>query len=110
MALLAEPVGAEAALQMGLVNAVVEPEHLLPTALEIAERLAAGPTAAYAAIKQSIAFAADSTLAEALAKEAELQEAMGRTHDHLAATEAFLAEATRPPSPATSGSIPLNPD
>ena len=52
LALLAEPVTAEAALEMGLVNAVVEPDHVLPAAQELAARLAAGPTAAYAAIKR----------------------------------------------------------
>ena len=51
LALLAEPISAEAALEMGLVNAVVEPERVLPAAPELAARLAAGPTAAYAAIK-----------------------------------------------------------
>ena len=90
LALLAEPISAEAALEMGLVNAVAEPEHVLPSALELAGRLAAGPTAAYAAIKESIAFAASSTLADALAKEGELQRAMGHTADHRNATIAFV--------------------
>lgn len=90
MAILAEPVNAEAALEMGLVNAVVEPERVLPTAHELAARLAAGPTAAYAAIKQSIAYAADADLEAALAKEAELQTAMGFTQDHRDATSAFV--------------------
>lgn len=92
MALLAEPVAADAALEMGLVNAVVEPERVLPAAQELAARLAAGPTAAYAAIKQSIAFAATSDLGAALAKEAELQRAMGQTADHRNATAAFVAK------------------
>jgi 2-(1,2-epoxy-1,2-dihydrophenyl)acetyl-CoA isomerase len=92
LALLAEPITAEAALDMGLVNAVVEPERVLPAAQELAARLAAGPTAAYAAIKASIAYAASSTLAESLAKEAELQTAMGRTEDHRNATAAFVAK------------------
>ena len=92
LALLAEPVTAEAALEMGLVNAVVEPDRVLPAAQELASRLAAGPTAAYGAIKESIAFAASSTLAESLAKEAELQNAMGRTEDHRNATAAFVAK------------------
>jgi len=77
---------------MGLVNAVVEPEHVLPAAQELAARLAAGPTAAYAAIKESIAYAADSTLVQSLAKEAELQTAMGATEDHRNATAAFVAK------------------
>jgi 2-(1,2-epoxy-1,2-dihydrophenyl)acetyl-CoA isomerase len=92
LALLAEPVAAEAALEMGLVNAVVEPEHVLPAAHELAARLAAGPTAAYAAIKQSLSYAANSTLTESLTKEAELQNAMGRTEDHRNATTAFVAK------------------
>jgi 2-(1,2-epoxy-1,2-dihydrophenyl)acetyl-CoA isomerase len=90
LAILAEPIPAESALEMGLVNAVVEPDHVLPSAQELAARLAAGPTAAYAAIKQSIAYAATSDLAGALAKEDELQTAMGRTDDHRNATEAFV--------------------
>jgi 2-(1,2-epoxy-1,2-dihydrophenyl)acetyl-CoA isomerase len=92
LALLAEPVTAEAALEMGLVNAVVEPERVLPAAQELAARLAAGPTAAYAAIKESLAFAADSTLAQALGKEAELQARCGATEDHRNATAAFVAK------------------
>lgn len=92
LALLAEPITAEAALEMGLVNAVVEPDHVLPAAQELAARMAAGPTAAYAAIKRSLAFAADSTLAQSLAKEAELQTAMGATADHRNATAAFVAK------------------
>jgi len=90
LALLAEPINAEAALEMGLVNAVVEPERVLPAAQELAARLAAGPTAAYAAIKQSFAFAATSSLADALAKEGELQRALGHTEDHRNATIAFV--------------------
>jgi 2-(1,2-epoxy-1,2-dihydrophenyl)acetyl-CoA isomerase len=92
LALLAEPVSAEAALEMGMVNAVVEPEHLLPAAHELAQRLAAGPTVAYGAIKESLVFAATATLAEALAHEGTLQAGVGRTADHRAATEAFLAK------------------
>ncbi|MDP9116824.1 MAG: enoyl-CoA hydratase-related protein [Actinomycetota bacterium] len=92
LALLAEPVTAEAALEMGLVNAVVEPDHLLPAAQELGARLAAGPTVAYAAIKESIGFAASSTLAEALAKEAVLQTRCGQTQDHQQATRSFVAK------------------
>ena len=92
LALLAEPIPADAALEMGLVNAIAEPEHVGPTAHELAARLAAGPTAAYAAIKESIAFAASSTLEEALAKEGELQRAMGQTADHRNATAAFVSK------------------
>lgn len=92
LSLLAEPVSAEAALEMGMVNAVVEPERVLPAAQELAARLAAGPTAAYAAIKQSLAYSATATLPDALAMEARLQQAMGDTDDHRSATAAFVAK------------------
>ena len=94
LSLLGDRVTAEAALEMGLVNAVVEPDRVLPAALELAGRLARGPTAAYAAIKESIAFAATSTLDEALAKEGALQERAGATADHRAAVAAFVAKQT----------------
>jgi 2-(1,2-epoxy-1,2-dihydrophenyl)acetyl-CoA isomerase len=90
LSLLAEPITAESALEMGLVNAVVEPERVLPAAQELAARLAAGPTLAYAAIKESIAYAATADLASALAKEGELQRALGATADHRNATAAFV--------------------
>ena len=92
MALLAEPVNAESALDMGLVNAVVEPDRTLPAAHELAARLAAGPTLAYAAIKESIAFAATSTLDDALAKEGEMQGRTGATADHQASVAAFVSK------------------
>jgi 2-(1,2-epoxy-1,2-dihydrophenyl)acetyl-CoA isomerase len=90
LALLAEPITAESALEMGLVNAVVEPDEARPAAHELAARLAAGPTLAYAAIKESIAFGATADLESTLAKEDELQTAMGRTEDHRNATIAFV--------------------
>jgi 2-(1,2-epoxy-1,2-dihydrophenyl)acetyl-CoA isomerase len=92
MCLLAEPIPAAAALEMGLVNAVVEPDRLLPAAQELAARLAAGPTQAYAAIKQALQFASSATLDQALAREGELQRAAGQTADHRHATAAFLAK------------------
>jgi 2-(1,2-epoxy-1,2-dihydrophenyl)acetyl-CoA isomerase len=92
LAILAEPISADSALEMGLVNGVVEPEHVLSTAQELAARLALGPTAAYAAIKESIAFAANADLDAALDKEDELQRAMGQTEDHRSSTAAFVAK------------------
>jgi 2-(1,2-epoxy-1,2-dihydrophenyl)acetyl-CoA isomerase len=90
--LLAEPFTTEQALEMGLLNAVVPPEQVLPAAQELAARLAAGPTAAYDCIKQSLAFAASSSFVEALAKEDELQTRAGATSDHTGAVQSFLAK------------------
>jgi 2-(1,2-epoxy-1,2-dihydrophenyl)acetyl-CoA isomerase len=92
LSLLADPISADAALEMGLVNAVVEPERVLAAASELAARLATGPTAAYAAIKASLRYGATSTLADALAKEAELQLRAGATEDHRIGVAAFVAK------------------
>lgn len=89
MLMLAEPVDAARMLELGLVNAVVPADELHETAARLAARLAEGPTAAYAAIKEALDFAACHGLPEALVKEAELQEALAETEDHLNATEAF---------------------
>src|SRR5205823_8674922 len=48
MLMLAEPVTAQQALDMGLVNVVVAAEDLPAAAAELAGKLAAGPTVAYA--------------------------------------------------------------
>ena len=80
---------------MGLVNEVVPDDRLQATAFELAARLAAGPTAAYAAIKQQLAFAAGHPLAAALEHEGELQNSLGHTVDHREATAAF-ARKERP--------------
>jgi 2-(1,2-epoxy-1,2-dihydrophenyl)acetyl-CoA isomerase len=90
MAILAEPVGSGPALEMGLVNAVVPDGQTVPAARGLAGKLAAGPTVAYAAIKESLAFAQTATLEEALEKEAEMQARTGATQDHQAATGAFV--------------------
>jgi 2-(1,2-epoxy-1,2-dihydrophenyl)acetyl-CoA isomerase len=87
--MLAEPIRAPQALQLGLVNQVVEDVDLPSVAAALAARLAAGPTAAYAGIKEQLNYAAGHGLAEALDKEAEVQTALGRTADHRAATLAF---------------------
>jgi 2-(1,2-epoxy-1,2-dihydrophenyl)acetyl-CoA isomerase len=90
--MLAEPIDATRAAEIGLFNAVVDDDELAARASELAARIAAGPTAAYAAIKEALAFAATHTLPESLEKEAELQAWLGKTADHRAATEAFVAK------------------
>lgn len=88
--LLAEPVSAEQALDLGLFTRLVGEEELAGEVRELAVRLAAGPTAAYGAIKESLLFAAGHGLAEALEREAELQVRLGDTDDHKNATAAFV--------------------
>ena len=89
---LNERVTAEGALELGLVNAVVDDELLASSAQELALRLAEGPTGAYAAIKKTVNQSATQSLAESLALEAELQQVVGKSPDHLAAVESFFAK------------------
>jgi 2-(1,2-epoxy-1,2-dihydrophenyl)acetyl-CoA isomerase len=90
--LLAEPVRAAEALELGLVNSVVPPEELATAARDLATRLAAGPTRAYAAVKQAVEHAATTHIAGALAEEGRLQAACAETADHVNATKAFLSK------------------
>jgi len=88
--MLAEPVPAGRALDLGLLTSVVPDDELAENALDLARRLAAGPTAAYRAIKQEIQFASANGLAESLEEEAVLQGQLGQTVDHREATAAFV--------------------
>jgi 2-(1,2-epoxy-1,2-dihydrophenyl)acetyl-CoA isomerase len=90
--MLAEPFTAEQALEMGILNACVAPEQVLTVASELAQRLAAGPTTAYACVKESVRYAAEASLDQALVKEDELQTRAGASVDHAAAVQSFLAK------------------
>ncbi|WP_433268604.1 enoyl-CoA hydratase-related protein [Actinosynnema sp. CS-041913] len=88
MMLLAQPVAAEDALRVGMVNQVVPDGEALSTAQALARKLAAGPTAAYAKIKEAMAFSGE--LAAALEVEARTQAEAGATADHREAVAAFV--------------------
>jgi 2-(1,2-epoxy-1,2-dihydrophenyl)acetyl-CoA isomerase len=91
--ILAEPVSADHAMTLGLVTKVVPDDDLADAVRELAGRLAAGPTAAYGAIKESLLYSAEHGLAKSLEKEAELQTRLGQSVDHRAATAAFLSKS-----------------
>jgi 2-(1,2-epoxy-1,2-dihydrophenyl)acetyl-CoA isomerase len=88
--LLPEPFPAEKALEWGLVHRVVPAEQVRDEAHALAARLAAGPTAAYRAVKTVLATAATDPLEQTLELEARLQTELGGTADHREAVEAFL--------------------
>jgi 2-(1,2-epoxy-1,2-dihydrophenyl)acetyl-CoA isomerase len=93
MLMLAEAVRADEAHRLGLLSRLVgSDDDVLPTAQELAARLAAGPTVAYGQIKRQLLTAGASPLDEALALEAEAQRICGATADHRAATMAFVAK------------------
>lgn len=90
MMLLSEPVNAEAALTMGLVNRVVAGPELMETAFDLAKKLASGPTVAYRKTKELAAAAETRDFAQLLELEAAAQAAAGATEDHRGAVGAFL--------------------
>ncbi|KUJ64285.1 enoyl-CoA hydratase [Streptomyces albus subsp. albus] len=83
-------ISAQEALELGIAGRVVPAADLAAEAAAVARQLAQGPTAAYAAIKESLAFASSHGLAETLAKEEELQARAGASEDHRIAVEAFV--------------------
>jgi 2-(1,2-epoxy-1,2-dihydrophenyl)acetyl-CoA isomerase len=85
-----DPLGAEEAARLGLVNRVLEPDELEPFVRQLAERLAAGPTKALGAIKRSVAYSMQATLEEAMEFEFHLQAAQMRNEDHREGVTAFL--------------------
>lgn len=91
--MLAEPLSATDAQRLGLLTRLVDDDDLvLPTAQELAARLAAGPTVAFGAIKRQLSVGDAGTLSEALAAEAQAQAICGATADHRNATAAFVAK------------------
>ncbi len=86
-------VGADEALELGLATQVVPAEELPRAVAELAARLAAGPTVAYGAIRQAVAYSAAHPLEQSLAFEADRMALTGATEDHLAAVDAFVAKA-----------------
>lgn len=97
MALLLQPrtVLAEEALAIGLASEVVADADFAARTAELGRALAAGPTLAYAALRQAVAYSASHTLAESLELEADLMQSTGSSADHASAVEAFLSR--RPP-------------
>jgi 2-(1,2-epoxy-1,2-dihydrophenyl)acetyl-CoA isomerase len=83
---------AEEAVAWGIAGEIVEPGAVLTRATDLAARLAAGPTVAYAHSKQLLI--ADGSLDGALEAEAAAQTACGATADHAAAVAAFMARET----------------
>lgn len=96
MMLLGQPVTAQEALRIGMVNRVVPDGTALTAATELAASMAAGPTAAYARIKEAMVAAAGADLEHALATEDRTQAELAQTADHREAARAFVAK--RPPS------------
>ncbi|MFJ8333798.1 enoyl-CoA hydratase/isomerase family protein [Streptomyces sp. NPDC094437] len=82
------------AYEWGIANRVVPGAELRSEAEKVARVLASGPTVAYAALKESVAFGLTHSLGETLEKEDELQGRAGASADHAVAVAAFVAKET----------------
>ncbi|MFE4418043.1 enoyl-CoA hydratase/isomerase family protein [Streptomyces sp. NPDC056817] len=83
-------VTAQEAHELGIANRVVPAAELRAEAEKTARALAEGPTVAYAALKEAVAFGLTHSLEEALQKEDELQTRAGQSEDHAIAVQAFV--------------------
>lgn len=90
MSLTTEPVTAEQAAAWGLIWKCVDDDQLTNTVHDLAQRFAAGPTRAYALIKQALYASPNNTLEQQLALEAALQREAGRSADFQEGVKAFL--------------------
>jgi 2-(1,2-epoxy-1,2-dihydrophenyl)acetyl-CoA isomerase len=90
LAMLAEPLPAATAAEWGMIWQAVDDERLMAEAHALAARLAQGPTAALALIKQALDESADNDLDEQLDLERDLQREAGRTEDYREGVAAFL--------------------
>lgn len=92
---LSERLDASAALRLGLVNAVLPDEELLPHVLERARGLASGPRVALGLMKANLALALGADLEDAMDAEVAHHVASRATADHAEAAKAFVER--RPP-------------
>jgi 2-(1,2-epoxy-1,2-dihydrophenyl)acetyl-CoA isomerase len=90
--MLAPQITAQQAKDWGLIWDVVEDAALLPTATELARRLADGPTLALARIKAALNKSSGNDLPTQLDLERDLQRELGRSDDFREGVAAFLAK------------------
>jgi len=93
--LTARPIDAERALEIGLVNRLVEPEQLLPTAFETADAIAANAPLAVQVTRAGVRELLHQPLAEAYERQEELGGPLRRTEDAREGQRAFV-EKRRP--------------
>ena len=90
LALLSEPIDAQTALRIGLVNRVVPAAQLAHETQTLARRLAAGPTVAYAETKRLVEAAGENSLEAQLDAEAEAFARCAATADMREGVTAFV--------------------
>ena len=88
--LLGEPIDANRALGLGLVNWVFPEQGFRENVAKLAERLARGPTKAMGLTKRALNRAVVVDIDSALEYEMYLQDIAGRTRDHVEGVKAFF--------------------
>ncbi|HNB23360.1 MAG TPA: enoyl-CoA hydratase-related protein, partial [Candidatus Melainabacteria bacterium] len=90
----ADKLEAKEALELGAINKIVPADALMKEATELAEKLAKGPTKAFALTKRAVNRSMFSDLEELLEYEAQLQEIAGRSDDFAEGVKAFVEKRT----------------
>lgn len=88
-ALTGAPIAAEEAARIGLIAECVEDDRLMARALDLAQGLAAGPCEALLAVRELMASACTSTLADQLEREAATQGRLADSPDFVEGVMAF---------------------
>jgi enoyl-CoA hydratase len=94
MILTGRPIGADAALQAGLVSQVVPAAETVASALDLADRIAAMPPLAVRAAKRAVLAAAESPLTEGLRSERHAFFELFGTEDQREGMHAFMEKRT----------------
>ncbi len=87
---LSDRITASEALRIGLTNYICEPEALMDKTMEIARRLAKGPSVAYRYMKENLNRALVGELDDCMDLEATHHVHCGQTQDHRDAVQAFV--------------------
>ncbi|MCL4265111.1 MAG: enoyl-CoA hydratase/isomerase family protein [Anaerolineae bacterium] len=90
MAVTADRIPADKALEWGIVNRVIPHDQLMENVMAWAKPMATGPTLAYGLAKRAMNHAWDMSLDEALEYEAHMQELAARSQDFSEGVTAFL--------------------
>jgi 2-(1,2-epoxy-1,2-dihydrophenyl)acetyl-CoA isomerase len=85
-------VPADEALELGLATTVVADTELPAEVAKLTQRLANGPTIAYASVRQAVGYSAVHDLESSLAFEGQMMDRTGATKDHASAVAAFVAK------------------
>ena len=95
IALTGEPIDAEHALRIGLVNRVVASDEVIPTAERLARAISLGAPIALAKTKEAIVLSSGCTLEQSFEIESRCTRENARTHDAREGPRAFMEK--RPP-------------